>query len=229
VPARESPGGSASTTEHDDLQPLIGRALPGCTPQTLASLTELARLRTVRSDEPVFRQGELIPLAIVIDGHCVFRRTTVDGQLLSIDVARPGDMFGFASIAAAHASIDLVALTDCEVALWRGQEIRQLVAADPGLALDVIDWMAELLEAITERIDGFLHQDARRRVMRVLSRHRDLFFGDPVVLSRSHLPSLVGTSREATGRVLRQLEHEGTLDRVGRTGLRLVRPDRLDA
>jgi hypothetical protein len=39
----------------------------------------------------------------------------------------------------------------------------------------------------------------------------------------------VGTSREMTGRVIRQLEREGTIARVGRTGLRLLDPQRLDA
>ena len=32
-----------------------------------------------------------------------------------------------------------------------------------------------------------------------------------------------------TGRVLRELENEGTVARTGRTGLRLLRPERLDA
>jgi hypothetical protein len=31
-----------------------------------------------------------------------------------------------------------------------------------------------------------------------------------------------------TGRVLRQLEREGTIERFGRAGLRLLRPDQLD-
>jgi CRP-like cAMP-binding protein len=65
-------------------------------------------------------------------------------------------------------------------------------------------------------------------VIRVLARHQDMFFGDPVILSRSHLPGLVGTSREMTGRVLRELEREGTVARVGRSGLRLLRPEQLD-
>jgi CRP-like cAMP-binding protein len=88
--------------------------------------------------------------------------------------------------------------------------------------------MAASLHQTVERIEGFLHQDARGRVLRVLARHRELFFGDPAVLSRTHLPGLVGTSREMTGRVLRQLEREGTLERFGRTGLRLLRPDQLE-
>ena len=81
---------------------------------------------------------------------------------------------------------------------------------------------------MTEGIDGLLHQNARRRVIRVLLRHRDLFFGEPAVLTRAELPGLVGTSREMTGRVLRELEREGLIARVGRRGLRLLRPDRLE-
>jgi hypothetical protein len=66
------------------------------------------------------------------------------------------------------------------VAQWPGPEIRALAGTDPGLALDAIDSMATSLHAMVERVEGFLHQDARRRVIRILARHRDLFFGDPV-------------------------------------------------
>jgi len=111
---------------------------------------------------------------------------------------------------------------------WKGPDIRRLAARDPGFALDVIDRLAGFVQAMTENIDGFLRQDARRRVIRVLLRYRDLFFGEPAVLSRAELPSLVGTSREMTGRVLRELEREGLVARVGRRGLRLLRPEDLE-
>jgi CRP-like cAMP-binding protein len=180
-------------------------------------------------DETVFRQGEPLPLALVVNGYGAFRRTTVDGRQLTVGVAKRGDLFGFSSIASVQSPIDLLALTGCEAATWGGPDIRVLAATDPGFALDVIDTMALFLTTLTEKVDGFLHQDARRRVVRVLARHRDLFFTDPPILSRAQLPNLVGTSREMTGRVLRELEREGTLDRVGSTGLRLLRPERLDA
>ena len=120
-------------------------------------------------------------------------------------------------------------MTECVVAQWPGPLIRALVVADSGLALAAIDSMAGSLHDTIERIEGFVHQNARRRVLRVLATYRELFFGDPVVLSRAHLPGLVGTSREMTGRVLRQLERDGVITREGRVGLRLLRPDRLDA
>ena len=103
------------------------------------------------------------------------------------------------------------------------------MVADAGMALAAIDSMAASLHDTIERIEGFVHQNARRRVLRVLASYRSLFFGDPVILTRAHLPGLVGTSREMTGRVLRHLEREGVVERVGRTGLRLLQPGGLDA
>ena len=227
--APERPANATSTSEQKEALGLIERALPGCRRETSQSLAATALFRSVRNEETIFRQGEPIPLTLVVRGYGAFRRTTIDGQQLTVGIANPGDLIGITSIASVISSVELLALTDCDVALWRGPEIRRLAATDPGFALDVIDRMSAFLNILTEKVEGFLHQNARRRVVRILARHRDLFFADPAVLSRSQLPSLVGTSREMTGRVLRELEREGTGSRVGRTGLKLLRPDQLDA
>jgi CRP-like cAMP-binding protein len=220
---------SRLTVGSRELRDLIEGAVPNANPGTVAYLVESVRQARVSKGETVYWQGELVPLTMMLVGYGAFRRTTLDGQQVTVGIANPGLMFGFASIASTYTSVNLVALTECEVALWRGPELRGLASTDPGFALDVIDRMSTYLNLITEKVDGFLHQNARRRVVRVLARHRDLFFSEPALISRSHLPSLVGTSREMTGRVLRELEREGMVARVGRTGLRLLRPDGLEA
>ena len=58
---------------------------------------------------------------------------------------------------------------------------RQMSHATQAFSLEVIDRMGGLLNAVTEKADGFLHQDARRRVVRVLVRHQDLFFAEPAI------------------------------------------------
>jgi CRP-like cAMP-binding protein len=192
-------------------------------------LADTARLRTVPPEAAIYPQGEPAMLTLILDGFGAFRRTTIGGQQLSSGVGRAGDLFGFSSMASVASSVELVALTECHVAQWPGAQIRALAGEDPALAINAVDSMAAALHAMIERVEGFLHQDARRRVVRIMARHRDLFFGEPAILTRAHLPSLVGTSREMTGRVLRQLEREGTVGRVGRTGLKLLRPERLEA
>lgn len=220
--------GSTSSPDQFDLRSLIAKALPDINSETTEFLVETARSRAVQPGETIFRQGEPIPLTLMARGHGVFRRTTVDGQQLATGVAHPGDMIGFSAISAKNSPIELVALTESVVCLWKGPKLRRLAASDPGLALEVIDRFAGFVQSMTENIDGFLHQNARRRVIRVLWRHRDLFFVEPAILSRAELPSLVGTSREMTGRVLRELEREGLVERVGRRGLRLLRPEALE-
>jgi CRP-like cAMP-binding protein len=229
VPAQSSSASNPSPARQRAIRTLLVRALPGGAPDTSQFLSETAHVRTVRTEEKIFRQDEVVPLTLVLRGYGAFRRTTIDGQQIATGVAAPGHLLGFTSIASGTSSVDLVALTECEVALWSGPEIRRIAATDPGFALDVIGHLGNFLNTMTEKVDGFLHQNARRRVVRILARHQDLFFSEPPILSRAHLPSLVGTSREMTGRVLRELEREGTVARVGRTGLRLLRPDRLEA
>jgi CRP/FNR family cyclic AMP-dependent transcriptional regulator len=218
-----------STAQRVLLQELTTRSLAGCGPETIAAVLETARVRTVQRGDTIYVQGEPVPLTLILRGYGAARRTTAGGQEIVSGVARAGELFGWSGINHAPSSVELVALTVCEVAQWPGHEIRGLVPADPALALIAIDSIAASLHATIERIEGFLHQDARRRVLRILGRHRELFFSDPPILTRAHLPGLVGTSREMTGRVLRQLESEGTVKRFGRTGLRLLRPDQLEA
>jgi CRP/FNR family cyclic AMP-dependent transcriptional regulator len=225
---RIDPRAAESATWRGVLHDLLIRALPGSRPETIRQLMETVRLRTVHPGEHIYRQGEPVPLTIILRGYGAARRTTVTGQQFLSGVAPAGELFGFSGIAAVPSSIELVALTDCEVAQWPGLEFRARGTSDPAVALAAINSMALSLHQTIERIEGFLHQDARRRVLRILARHRNLFFGEPAVLTRAHLPGLVGTSREMTGRVLRQLEREGIVVREGRVGLKLLRPDRLE-
>jgi CRP/FNR family cyclic AMP-dependent transcriptional regulator len=221
--------GMESTGQRVLMQEFLTRDLAGWSPETIATLLETARVRSVAPGDTVYAQGEPVPLTLILRGYGAARRTTAGGQEIVSGIAPAGELFGWSGINDAPSSVQLLALTACEVAQWPGHEIRGLVAADPALALIAIDSMAASLHATVERIEGFLHQDARRRVLRILGRHRELFFSDPPILTRAHLPGLVGTSREMTGRVLRQLESEGSVKRFGRASLRLLRPDQLEA
>jgi CRP/FNR family cyclic AMP-dependent transcriptional regulator len=211
------------------LRELLAKALPECRPETIEQLVQTVRTRTLQPGAQIYRQGEPVPITIILRGYGAARRTTVRGQELVSGVAPAGVLFGWSGLASVPSSVELLALTECEIGQWKGTEIRALSSADPGLLHAAIDSMAWSLHQTVERIEGFLHQDARLRVLRVLEQHRALFFGEEVVLTRAHLPGLVGTSREMTGRVLRQLEREGLLARVGRGRLKLLRPDQLTA
>jgi CRP-like cAMP-binding protein len=217
------PGRASPTGQRD-----VERDAERVRPATIAYLLDAARIRSLRPGDLIYPQDEPAPLTLVISGHAAARRTTRSGKEIVSGVTIPGVLFGWSGLASVPSSVELVAITECEVAQWPGPWVRRLAVADPGLAVAAIDSMAWSLQETVERIEGFLHQDARLRVLKILARHRQLFFGEPAVLTRAHLPGLVGTSREMTGKVLRELEREGTLKRVGRAGLELLRPERLE-
>lgn len=110
-----------TTTESTELLPLAERALPGCEPDTYRHLAEFARVVTVKRDDVIFRQGGPIPLTLVVRGHGAFRRTTVHGQVMMVDVARPSDLFGFSAIASTRTPVDFVALSSDRAICWAGR------------------------------------------------------------------------------------------------------------
>ena len=224
----DRPATAAPTSDVHPLHELLARALPGCRPETIERLIQTARVRSVKPGQKIYRQGDPVPLTLILEGYGAARRTTVNGKELVSGVAPAGVLFGWSGLTEVPSSVEIIALTECEIGQWQGASVRALASTDPGLALAAIDSMAWSLHQTVERIEGFLHQDARLRVLKILAQHRDLFFGEPAVLTRAQLPGLVGTSREMTGHVLRQLEREGTIARVGRAALKLLRPDQLE-
>jgi CRP-like cAMP-binding protein len=202
----------------------LAAAFPNSRPESRRALVASASVRTFGVGQPIYRQGDETTFALILGGHVAFRRTTVDGrQLITLIVTR-GALAAFLPLAARPTSVDAVPLTAAPAAVWRSAEVRALVADDPGLAVDILDHVLATFEEIVERLDGLQYQNSLRRVARVLHLHSDLFFGEPTVLTRTHLPTMVGTSREMTGRVLRALESRGLVARVGRSRLRLLDP-----
>ena len=186
-------------------------------------------MRTFAPGETIVGQGDTSSVALVLDGHVAIRRTTVDGRELIVRIVTRGGLTGFLTLAARPAGGDAVALTSGPAAVWRSAEVRALANTDPGLAIDILDNVLGTFGELVSRLDSLLYQDALRRVARVLDQHAALFFGDRPVLTRAQLPTIVGTSREMTGRVLRILESRNVVARVGRDRLRLLDPEGLAA
>lgn len=211
------------------LPALLAEVFPNSRPDSRQALAATASVRTFETGQPILHQGDETSLALILGGQVAFRRTTVDGrQLITLIVSR-GTLAAFLPLASRPTSVDVLPLTPAPAALWQSARIRSLATTDPGLAIDILDHVLATFEEIIDRLDAFQYQNAHRRVARVLNVHTDLFFSEPAVLTRTHLPSLVGTSREMTGRVLRALESQGLVARVGRSRLRLLDPAGLAA
>jgi CRP-like cAMP-binding protein len=211
------------------LQSLLLEVFPQSRPETRTALVNTASIQTYGPGQTMFGQGDLTPIALVLDGHVAIRRTSLDGRQLIVRILNRGMLGAFIPLISRPSAGDIVALTRTPVALWGAPWVRSLARSDPGLAVDLIDHVVVTYEEVVGRLDSLLYQNALRRVARILHIHSELFFADQPVLTRDYLPTLVGTSREMTGRVLRILEAQSIVARVGRDRLRLLDPDGLAA
>ena len=211
------------------LRTLLNEVFPQSRPETRTALVNTASIQTFGPGQTMFRQGDMTPVSLVLDGHLAIRRTSPDGRQLIVRILGRGKIGTFIPLVARPSAGDVVALTPAPVALWSGPWVRSLARADPGLAVDLLDHVVMTYEEVVGRLDSLLYQDALRRVARVLHLHADLFFAEDPVLTRDYLQTLVGTSREMTGRVLRVLEARALVSRVGRNRLRLLDPAGLEA
>jgi CRP/FNR family transcriptional regulator, cyclic AMP receptor protein len=222
-------GDPAPTSSAARLVEAVRVAFPHGSAETRRALALAASVRRLDAGQMIVQQGDASSLALVLDGHVAVRRTTVDGRQFMVRIVTRGQLSPVLPLAGRPASADAVALTPGSAAVWRSEEVRSLAVTDPGFAVDILDDVLGSYEEVMERLDSLLYQDALRRVARVLDLHADLFFAERPVLSRANLPSLVGTSREMTGRVLRVLESRRIVARVGRDRLLLLDPAGLAA
>jgi CRP/FNR family transcriptional regulator, cyclic AMP receptor protein len=219
----------ATSAWASELPVVIGQALPRMRSDTRQALVRVATIRSIGAGKAVLGQGDESSIALVLDGHVAVRRTTNDGRQLIVGFITRGGLVSVLPLAARPALADAVALTPTVAAIWSATGVRALATRDAGLAVDLLDQVLGKFEVAVARMDALLSQNALRRVARVLELYSDLFFSEPPVLKRTHLPALVGTSREMTGRVVRALESRGIVARVGRDRIRLLDPAALAA
>jgi len=225
--AQSAPASVPATLE--DLDEALAAVLGASRVDTRRALSSSAQVQSLHRGDSVFRQAHVPPLVLVLKGYAGMRRTTVDGRELMPRILGRGDMIGIQGVVDRPAPFDLFALSDCSIAMWPGDTVRALSEHDSELALALVGSAVRSLEAVAERLDGLTPQGAHRRVARILWRYRHLFFSADPVMTRAHLPELVGTSHEMTRRVLRDFEEAGIVSRTGRAGMQLLDAARLEA
>ena len=218
--AREAGGGPGR--DREEFAEILRKAFPTASESTQRALLSNAQIRSFRQKQTVVDQGEESRMGLILEGHIGFRRTTVDGREVMPRIGSRGNLAPFMPIAGRPATAEAVAMTPSRLAFWPGGEVLALAAGDAGFAVDILQHVMTAFEEVVERMDGLLYQNALRRVARILDQHSDILLGEEAVVTRAYLPALVGTSREMTGRVLRQLESEGVVKRIGRDRLRLL-------
>ncbi len=200
--------------------------LEGVPGEDVRRLLSVARRRTFRKGEVVFHRGDPADsLHLVSKGRFKVQVMTPLGEQATIAIRGPGDSFGEMAIVGAGAkrSATIEALEDGETFCVLETEFRRLRREHPGIDHLVIEFLANEVRVLNERLLEALYLPVDRRVVRRLAELAALYGapsdGEVVIpLTQEELAGLAGTTRPTVNQVLRSLEERGVVTlRRGKT------------
>lgn len=222
------PAGSRPAPDADNhLAPghALRHLLPTASSVSIRAMETAGRTRPFERHAAILRDDEEAAVALVHEGHAGTWRSDPEGRAQLVALVGPGELAGLLSLGPHRRPIRLVALTPGRATTWPAAAILDLARSDAGLAADVLQASLGAAERLLTRVEHVGFDPVARRLARLLWQRRDLLFdARRPLLTRAELADLAGATREMTDRVLRELERDGIVRRVGRGGLVLLDP-----
>ena len=194
----------------------------GMTARARASLLGAAAERRVPKGRFYFREGEEASDVFVLTrGRVAAGRTDLDGRrILSLEVASPPDVFGYASVLGPDVRLSSAqALEDSRALAWDAATIRRVIASRPEVATRAIQYVlrqhlnqwVDLSLIATERLEQRLAR-ALRRLAITAGRAAPNGAVIEVSLSGHDLAAMVVTSPFTVSRILAGWRRLGIVD-----------------
>jgi CRP/FNR family transcriptional regulator len=146
-------------------------------------------------------------LWIVRSGEVRLYKSSPNGQLTTLDVLGPGEIFGAVSALEEETHPSSAEAVTSGTAWWLPREaFLRLVNSDPKLAVEIVQIVSRRLRDAHDRIRAFAQDAAPARLTRALLRAASA--GEAQVTRRA-LAEAAGTTVETAIRVLRRFERAG--------------------
>ncbi|WP_299970160.1 Crp/Fnr family transcriptional regulator [uncultured Roseobacter sp.] len=182
--------------------------------------------------QTLFEQGDDgDTLYAIVSGALEFSVLSQEGRKLSLDVMRPGALFG--EIALFDPGARTATVTALEQARLRGvrnADVRRAIRKAPDLGLDMIQLAGQRMRWMNSQLNEqvFLPMSARlaRKILYLTldgSRHLSI-----LPLSQSELAEFVGATREAVSKTLSLWRRAGVIE-ASRGGVRVLDREALQA
>lgn len=195
---------------------MLATAFPSASPKSIDELCSAARRVRFRARDVIIKQGERLELILVMSGFITISSTTAGGRRLTITLVNPGLIAGILAVTEPSLSrADYAGLTDGEALLLDGQVVRRLAQDDAGLSLTLYDAAAEWNRMLLGRLVNMAADSARKRLALMILSHEELLSAAQPIITRAELASLIGTSREMLGVILREFEAKSIARRDG--------------
>lgn len=192
-----------------------------------------ATRRRYRRDEAIFREGDGGDSLHLLDrGHVAVQMTAPSGDVLTLAVLGPGEMFGELAVLSpeSHRTATILCIERTETLVISGEQFADLRRRHPS----VNDLLLELANARLPRLSGQLLEAffvrVEKRILRRVLALADLYGacrpGTVIPLRQHDVAELAGASRPTVNRVLKGAEASGAIV-LGRGRITVVDPDGL--
>jgi CRP/FNR family transcriptional regulator len=204
-------------------------------PESLADLERIARVRRVAAGEVLFAAGDpATGFFVLLEGRIKLYKISPEGKEYILRMVRAGETFAEAvAFSGLRYPVFAEALEPCRVARFEVNEFRRLIHRTPQLALNMIATMAELLHALTVKIEDLSLREVGARLCRHLLELAEEESGTPkdgltieLETTKTALAARIGTISETLSRTFRKLQQQGLL-RVERSRVTLLDCGRL--
>jgi CRP-like cAMP-binding protein len=189
-------------------------------PESLADLGRIARVRRIDAGEVLFAAGDRATgFFILLEGRIKLYKISAEGKEYILRMVRAGETFAEAvALSGLNYPVFAEALEPCRLVRFEVTEFRRLIRRTPQLALNMIATMAELLHALTVKIEDLSLREVGARLCRHLLEQAEEGPGTPkdgltleLETTKSALAARIGTISETLSRTFRKLQQQGLL------------------
>ena len=199
----------------------------GLTAEQLGEISALARVRALAAREVVVNQGEPArALFAILRGRLKVASSGPDGRDTVLGIMAEGEVFGeVALLDGGVRSATCTAIEPCELLVIDREQFLQLLESSPGIAVKLLDVLAQRLRRLSQRSEDAAFLDVPSRLARSLL---DLAtrFGErgrapsqdiriTLKLSQQELGDLVGATRESVNKHLSEWTRQGIVKLQG--------------
>ncbi|MFO7632287.1 MAG: Crp/Fnr family transcriptional regulator [Caldilinea sp.] len=193
----------------------------GLSAQLHEHILQHAHVLKVEPNGFLIRQGDpATAFYILAQGHIRLIQLTPDGSQVLLRFLNAGQEFGvIAVLSGLEYPISAQAIEHCEVLVWEGELLAQLMEQHPRIGFNALRAMAvqnqelqrRYQEMLTERVEQRLAQ-ALVRLVRQLGQATTEGTLLDCPISREDLAEMIGTTLFTVSRILSQWEHEGVVE-----------------
>jgi CRP/FNR family cyclic AMP-dependent transcriptional regulator len=153
-------------------------------------------------------------LYVILSGRVRIYASDEDGHEVVFGTQGPGEYFGEMALDGEARSASVITLEKSRLLVVPAQQLRELIAANPQFALNVMKKLISRVRTLTANVKSLALMDVYGRVAHLLlelAEQKDDALVIEERLTQQEVASRVGASREMVGRILKDLSDGGYL------------------